>query len=377
MTELSGWSVDLDAVVAAGERLVDGVVDDLVDEVVEAARAGRADVHAGPQPDRLEALEDRDVLCGVSGFSHQEKALQIARFAGIIKCIRNGGRQRPVARLAAAARATSSRSSSSSIAAASSARLRDVLGAGLGTGDRPPSAAVRRRLAAAARARSGAPAARLAERVREALERRSAELRELEGPGRRARRDVQRAVARDARRPGVARDLLAHRRRPGARRSSADARRLGPKRRELAAGRSSPSRSITRPRRPGRHLESCAGSSGSASRAGRRDERLPARRGSARASAARRRASSSESTSSSSSSGGDAAALGEQLRLGEQEREHGEPLLALRAEAAQVAVAREQIATSSRCGPSAGRRRARGRARGAPRAPRRSAARPS
>ena len=49
----------------AGERLVDGVVDHLVDEVVEAARAGRADVHAGSLADRLEALEDGDVLGAV------------------------------------------------------------------------------------------------------------------------------------------------------------------------------------------------------------------------------------------------------------------------------------------------------------------------
>ena len=63
--ELSGWIVDLDRVVVARHRLVDGVVDDLVDEVVEAARAGRADVHPGPEPDRLEAFEDGDVLCGV------------------------------------------------------------------------------------------------------------------------------------------------------------------------------------------------------------------------------------------------------------------------------------------------------------------------
>ena len=35
----------------------------------------------------------------------------------------------------------------------------------------------------------------------------------------------------------------------------------------------------------------------------------------------------------------EAAAVGDQLRLGEQEREHREPLLALRAEAAQVAAA--------------------------------------
>ena len=61
---------DLDPVVPARERLVDRVVDDLVDEVVEAPRAGRADVHPRPQPDRLEALEDGDVLAGVGGVCH-------------------------------------------------------------------------------------------------------------------------------------------------------------------------------------------------------------------------------------------------------------------------------------------------------------------
>ena len=53
---------DVDARAVAGERLVDRVVDDLVDEVVQAAHAGRADVHAGALADRLEALEDGDVL---------------------------------------------------------------------------------------------------------------------------------------------------------------------------------------------------------------------------------------------------------------------------------------------------------------------------
>ena len=64
----------VDARAVAGERLVDGVVDDLVDEVVQAAHAGRADVHAGPLADGLEALEDGDVLgvvgavrCGLRG----------------------------------------------------------------------------------------------------------------------------------------------------------------------------------------------------------------------------------------------------------------------------------------------------------------------
>ena len=61
---------DLDPVVPARERLVDRVVHDLVDEVMEAPRAGRADVHPRPQPDRLEALEDGDVLAGVGGVCH-------------------------------------------------------------------------------------------------------------------------------------------------------------------------------------------------------------------------------------------------------------------------------------------------------------------
>ena len=56
---------DVDALVTTREGLVDRVVDDLVDEVVETSRAGRADVHPGPQPDGLEALQDGDVFCGV------------------------------------------------------------------------------------------------------------------------------------------------------------------------------------------------------------------------------------------------------------------------------------------------------------------------
>ena len=53
-------------VAVAGQRLVDGVVDDLLDEVVQAALAGRADVHAGALADRLEPLEHLD-RAGVVG----------------------------------------------------------------------------------------------------------------------------------------------------------------------------------------------------------------------------------------------------------------------------------------------------------------------
>jgi hypothetical protein len=65
-----GMDGDVDEIVAAGERLVDGVVDDLVDEVVEAPGTGGADVHPGAEPDRLEAFQDRDVLCGVIRLGH-------------------------------------------------------------------------------------------------------------------------------------------------------------------------------------------------------------------------------------------------------------------------------------------------------------------
>ena len=49
-----GEEGDVDGVGVAGERLVHRVVDDLVDEVVQTARARRADVHAGALAHRLE-----------------------------------------------------------------------------------------------------------------------------------------------------------------------------------------------------------------------------------------------------------------------------------------------------------------------------------
>ena len=60
-----GEQRDVDAGAVPGHRLVDGVVDDLVDQVVEAGRAGGSDVHPGPLPDRFETLENGDVLGGI------------------------------------------------------------------------------------------------------------------------------------------------------------------------------------------------------------------------------------------------------------------------------------------------------------------------
>ena len=54
-----------DLVAAPREGLVDAVVEHLVDEVMEAALAGRADVHAGAFSHRLEPLEHGDLVCAV------------------------------------------------------------------------------------------------------------------------------------------------------------------------------------------------------------------------------------------------------------------------------------------------------------------------
>ena len=63
-----GRDGDGDVVAVPLERLVDGVVDDLVDQMVEPAKAGGADVHAGPLAYRLEALENCDVFGVVACF---------------------------------------------------------------------------------------------------------------------------------------------------------------------------------------------------------------------------------------------------------------------------------------------------------------------
>ena len=50
------------------ERLVDRVVDDLPDEVVQAASTGGTDVHARALAHRLESFENVDVLGVVAAF---------------------------------------------------------------------------------------------------------------------------------------------------------------------------------------------------------------------------------------------------------------------------------------------------------------------
>jgi hypothetical protein len=53
------------AIGKTGERFIDGVVDDFVDEVMQPSLGRRADVHAWAFPNRLETLQYRDLTCAV------------------------------------------------------------------------------------------------------------------------------------------------------------------------------------------------------------------------------------------------------------------------------------------------------------------------
>ena len=57
---------NVDFLAVAGERLVDGVVNDFVDKVMQPHLAGRADVHGGTEANGLKAFEDLDVFAGVA-----------------------------------------------------------------------------------------------------------------------------------------------------------------------------------------------------------------------------------------------------------------------------------------------------------------------
>ena len=61
------WMRDVDLIAETRQRFVDRVVDDLVDEMVQAGRPGRADVHRRPLADGFEAFENLDLVGGILG----------------------------------------------------------------------------------------------------------------------------------------------------------------------------------------------------------------------------------------------------------------------------------------------------------------------
>ena len=89
-----GIEGDVDLVGMAGKRLVDGVVDGLVDHVMEArAVVGVADIHAGALADRVEALEDLDRLGAVFAVALGERLGFVHEFplvADSFGCLREG-----------------------------------------------------------------------------------------------------------------------------------------------------------------------------------------------------------------------------------------------------------------------------------------------
>src|SRR5688572_10083305 len=78
----------LDGRGVAVDDLVDGVVQDLPDQMMEAAGVHAADVHRRPAPDRIEALQDGDVLrlvaarAGPSGSAGGERRATVVPSGG-------------------------------------------------------------------------------------------------------------------------------------------------------------------------------------------------------------------------------------------------------------------------------------------------------
>ena len=98
-----GEDRDVDGVRVTGQRLVDGVVDDLVHQVVQAALTGRADVHAGSLADRVQTLQDGD-RAGVVRRRLPRRSRRRRRWTG---CSRWGCRNRPRSALSGTAQAVS------------------------------------------------------------------------------------------------------------------------------------------------------------------------------------------------------------------------------------------------------------------------------
>ena len=117
----------VDEVVAARQCLVDRVVDDLVDEVMEAPRPVEPMYIPGRRRTGSRPSRTGDVLCGVE-LLRPLKSPANRHIAGLRPVYQNWRSDRALTRLARAALATSSRRSGSSIAAGRRSRLRLDLG---------------------------------------------------------------------------------------------------------------------------------------------------------------------------------------------------------------------------------------------------------
>ncbi len=73
---------DPDVGAVAGKGFVDGVVHDLIDQVVKSVLVGRSDVHPGPFPDRLQPFQNLYLFFIVRGIhvrGHRADVLMIVK----------------------------------------------------------------------------------------------------------------------------------------------------------------------------------------------------------------------------------------------------------------------------------------------------------
>ena len=66
---------DIDGFTVTGKRLVDRVVNHLIDQMMQSGRARAADVHRGTHSHRIEAFKGFDAFCTVLGIIHDRKPL--------------------------------------------------------------------------------------------------------------------------------------------------------------------------------------------------------------------------------------------------------------------------------------------------------------
>ena len=59
---------DFNVVTVAGERLINRVVDDLIDQVVKTTGTGRTDIHTGALANCFKAFKNLNITCAVIGF---------------------------------------------------------------------------------------------------------------------------------------------------------------------------------------------------------------------------------------------------------------------------------------------------------------------
>src|SRR5262245_23224139 len=95
-----GVEADADVRRIAIHRLVDGVVENLPDQVMQTSRSNAPDIHAGALAHGLQTLENRNVFRGVIGGGHAYNAVSLPAFGpGLRVCCADHSAMRSLARV--------------------------------------------------------------------------------------------------------------------------------------------------------------------------------------------------------------------------------------------------------------------------------------